>query len=108
MTPRRRLASKLGDSPSGVRLGSASIKTLSSHETDTVVREYEQQGFAYLRNMFSTEELASLAAALDDGAAPGSHKLGTLDVVDIGPSQGTDPEADGLGQGYDTEPANPG
>lgn len=33
--------------------------------------DYESQGFAYVRSMFTPEDLAPLAGALDNGAAPG-------------------------------------
>jgi len=51
------------------------MRSLSEHEIDIVARDYARLGFAYVRQMFTTAELAPLAAALDEGAAPGGFSV---------------------------------
>ena len=51
------------------------MRSLSEDDIDTVAGEYAEHGFAYVRQMFTAAELAPLAAALDDGAAPGGFSV---------------------------------
>lgn len=46
------------------------MRQLQEEELAKLVANYEQFGFAYVRSMITAEELAPLADALDDGAAP--------------------------------------
>lgn len=51
------------------------MRHLEDPELAALVATYRQDGFAYVRSMFTTEELAPLAEALNDGAAPGSFAV---------------------------------
>lgn len=51
------------------------MRELSERELATVVDDYNRDGFAYARSMFTVDELAPLADALDDGAAPGGFTV---------------------------------
>lgn len=44
-------------------------------ELRRVVEQYDHDGYAYVRSMFSTDDIAPLAAALSDGAAPGAFSV---------------------------------
>ena len=52
------------------------MRELSDGEVSGVVDDYERDGYAYVRSMFSTEELAPLIEALDEqGASPGGFTV---------------------------------
>ena len=51
------------------------MRRLREAELAELVADYEQFGFAYVRSMVAVDELAPLAEALDDGAAPRSFSV---------------------------------
>ncbi len=51
------------------------MRRLREAELAELVADYEQFGFAYVRSMVAVDELAPLAAALNDGAAPRSFSV---------------------------------
>jgi len=51
------------------------MKTLDADQLADLVREYRSDGFAYVRQMFSAQELAPLSGSLVEGASPGGFSV---------------------------------
>ena len=51
------------------------MRTVTPDELGRLVDDYRRDGFAYVRSMFTADDLAPLAGGLVDGAAPGSFAV---------------------------------
>lgn len=51
------------------------MRALDDGELRRVIEDYDRDGYAYVRSMFSTDDLAPLADALTDGSSPGAFTV---------------------------------